>query len=315
MLPLLTRMHSAHVANRLVRPVGPRADWLAALLVLVGLALSCVSGPYVRAEALQPIPALTARVTDKTGTLSAATTAHLEQRLAAFERTKGSQVAVLIVATTRPEEIEQYSIRVVEAWRLGRGKVDDGALLLVAKDDRRMRIEVGYGLEGALTDARSKRIIRDTITPMFKSGAYEAGITAGVEAMLQVIGGEQLPAVAPQPQDDGQSNVMGALIAAFIAATVLRTPLRAVFGQGLSLVGCAGIACVIGWFMTTSVVVMALAALLGLLASAVGGGGGRWASRGGGGFGGGGFGGGGFGGGGFGGGGGGFGGGGASGNW
>ncbi len=292
------------------------------LLVVLGLALSWVSALSIRAEALQPIPALTTRVTDTTGTLSPATTAHLEQRLAQFERTKGSQVAVLIIATTQPEEIEQYSIRMVEAWRLGRGKVDDGALLLVAKQDRRMRIEVGYGLEGALTDAMSKRIIRDTITPMFKTGAYEAGITAGVEAMLQVIGGEQLPDAPQSPQEDGQSNVIGALIAAFIAAAVLRTPLRAMFGQGLSLVGCAGVACVVGWFMTTSLAVMALAALVGLVASITGGGGGRWASRGGG-FGGGGFGGGGFGGGGGGGfgggfgggGGGGFGGGGASGNW
>ena len=295
------------------------------LLIVVCLALLGALGVPVSAQVLQPIPALTARVTDTTGTLSPATTAHLEQRLAQFERSKGSQVAVLIVATTQPEEIDQYSIRVVEAWRLGRGKVDDGALLLIAKQDRRMRIEVGYGLEGALTDAMSKRIIRDTITPMFKTGAYEAGVTAGVEAMLQVIEGEQLPQPAQEPAEDSQSNAMGALIAAFIAAAFLRKPLRALFGQGVSLAGCVGIACAIGWFLSASIAVMALAALVGLFAGVSTGGAGRWASRGGGGsFGGGGFGGGGFGGGGFGGGGfgggfggggGGFGGGGASGNW
>ena len=102
-------------------------------------------------------------------------------------------MAVLLVATTEPEDIAQFGIRVVEQWKLGRGKVDDGALLLVAKDDRRMRIEVGHGLEGALTDATSKRIIAETITPLFRQGDFYGGINAGLDQMMRVIDGEPLP--------------------------------------------------------------------------------------------------------------------------
>ncbi len=144
--------------------------------------------------ALQPIPPLAARVTDLTGTLTAAERAQLEARLAEFEARKGAQIAVLIVPTTQPEEIEQYSIRVVDAWKLGREKPDDGALLLVAKEDRTLRIEVGRGLEGALTDLVSKRIIADTITPQFRQGDFAGGIDAGVEQMIRVVDGEPLPA-------------------------------------------------------------------------------------------------------------------------
>ncbi|MGH8603850.1 MAG: TPM domain-containing protein, partial [Gammaproteobacteria bacterium] len=128
-----------------------------------------------------PIPPLTARIIDQTGTLSAAQRLDLENKLHAFESAKGSQIAVLIVPTTQPEAIEQYSMRVVEQWRLGRKGIDDGALLVVAKDDRKLRIEVGYGLEGVLTDATSKRIISEVITPLFKAGDFHAGIAAGVD--------------------------------------------------------------------------------------------------------------------------------------
>ena len=136
-------------------------------------------------------------MTDLTETLTPDQTAKLEQKLAAFEARKGSQIAVLIVPTTQPEAIEQYSIRVAEQWKLGRKGVDDGALLLVAKDDRALRIEVGYGLEGALPDAIAKRIIEDIIVPRFKTGDFYGGIDAGVDAMIKVVDGEPLP--PPQP--------------------------------------------------------------------------------------------------------------------
>lgn len=145
------------------------------------------------AWALLAVPELRARVTDQTATLSAAQITGLEQPLAAFEQRKGSQIAVLIVATTAPETIEQYSIRVVDAWKLGRERVDDGALLLIAKDDRALRIEVGQGLEGALTDALAKRIIEETITPLFRQGDFSGGIHAGIAQMISVIDGEPLP--------------------------------------------------------------------------------------------------------------------------
>lgn len=128
----------------------------------------------------QPVPPLAARVTDATGTLTDAQRATLEQSLKDFETRKGSQVAVLIVPTTQPETIEQYSIRVVEQWKLGRANVDDGVLLIVAKNDRTLRIEVGYGLEGVLTDATSHRIIDEVIVPSFLRGDFYGGISAGV---------------------------------------------------------------------------------------------------------------------------------------
>jgi len=144
------------------------------------------------AQGLQPIPKLTARVTDLTGTLSAEQQSALEQKLAAFESARGSQLALLLVATTEPEQIEQYSIRVVDEWKLGRHKVDDGALLIIARNDHRVRIEVGYGLEGVLTDAMCNRIISETLRPAFRQGNYYAGIDAGLEQMMKLIEGEPL---------------------------------------------------------------------------------------------------------------------------
>ena len=132
------------------------------------------------------MPTLEARVTDLTGTLTAAQQADLEQKLAAFEQRKGSQVALLMVQTTQPETIEQYSLRVVETWKLGREKPDDGVLLLVALQDRAMRIEVGYGLEGALPDITAKRIIDDTITPLFRQGDIYGGVNAGLQQIMKV---------------------------------------------------------------------------------------------------------------------------------
>src|SRR5271156_5810438 len=166
-----------------------RASLLALLLCWAFAALADVA-----------VPPLTGRVVDQTGTLSSGDIASLTQKLRDFEARKGSQVAVLIVPTTAPETIEQYSIRVAEAWKIGRKKVDDGAILVVAKDDRKLRIEVGYGLEGALTDVTSKRIIDEIITPKFKSGDFAGGISAGVDRIIGVIDGEPLPPPAPRPQ-------------------------------------------------------------------------------------------------------------------
>ncbi len=140
-----------------------------------------------------PVPPLNARATDLTGTLSLGQRESLEQTLKAFEEKKGSQIAVLIVPTTKPEEIEQYGIRVAEAWKLGRKGIDDGVLFLVAKNDRKMRIEVGRGLEGAVPDAVAKRIIAEIVTPRFKQGDFEGGIREGVERLVKVIEGEPLP--------------------------------------------------------------------------------------------------------------------------
>src|SRR5262249_54138638 len=152
--------------------------------IFAGVATLCAA--CVFAQSPLPLPKLEARVTDQTGTLTAEQQAALEEKLSAFEARKGSQLGVLLVPTTEPEDIAAYSIRVVEAWKLGRRKVDDGALLIVAKSDRRMRIEVGYGLEGALTDAMSNRIISDTVAPLFRQGDYYGGINAGLDQMIRV---------------------------------------------------------------------------------------------------------------------------------
>src|SRR5262249_28285006 len=149
------------------------------------------------------VPQLTGRVVDQTGTLSSGDIAQLTQTLTDLERRKGSQIAVLIVPTTDGEAIEPFSLRVAEAWKIGRKKVDDGALLAIAKNDRRLRIEVGFGLEGGLTAVTAKRLIDEVITPKFKSGDFAGGISDGVSRMIGLINGEKLPEPAP-PHWDGQ---------------------------------------------------------------------------------------------------------------
>jgi uncharacterized protein len=276
------------------------------------------------AQRLQPIPELRARVTDLTGTLSRSDQAALEEKLAAFEQRKGAQVAVLIVATTEPEPIETYGIRVADAWKLGREASDDGAILIVAKNDRAIRIEVGYGLEGALTDAVSNRIIDETIVPRFRAGDFAGGVNDGVDRMLAVIDGEELP--PPQRGWESEPRAIRGVERVFpfalFAIPILGGLLRMIFGRVLGPLLAGGALFAIGWLITRSILLALSLALIGALFSALGGrrmrrlrgghlGGFGGASRG---WGGGGFGRGGFGGG-FSGGGGGFGGGGASGRW
>jgi uncharacterized protein len=294
---------------------------MAATALVLGTALSVAA-----AQTLQPVPKLEARVTDMTGTLTAGQQAELEQKLADFEARKGAQIAVLLVPTTQPEEIEQYSIRVTDAWKLGRKKVDDGALLILAKDDHKLRIENGYGLEGVLTDAASNRIIEETMVPLLRQGQYFAAISAGVDQMMGLIGGEQLPPPDRTWKHHGARN-WNFLPFVFFGLLFGSSILRAMFGRtGGAVLSGGAVGLVV--FLLTQLLGIAIGAAVvsGLLALVLGASGGGWSSGGGrfggpfGGFGGGlggglggGFGGGG--GGGFSGGGGGFGGGGASGSW
>ena len=279
--------------------------------------LLCLAWGLAGAQALQPIPKLESRVTDLTGTLTAAEQSQIEQTLAAFEQRKGTQIAVLLVKTTQPEEIEQYSIRVVEAWKLGRKKSDDGALLLLAIDDHRARIEVGYGLEGSLTDVMAHRIIDDTMRPLLKQGQYAAAISAGVAQIIRIADGEQLP--PPDTHWQGSPQVRNLLPVLFIAFFVISSVLRALLGRVAGAGATAGVMGLSVWLLISLLWAAGGAAIVAfLLALVFGASGSGWRSGGGfGGFGGlGGFGGGmGGGGGGFSGGGGGFGGGGASGSW
>ncbi|KAB2841671.1 MAG: YgcG family protein, partial [Burkholderiales bacterium] len=145
----------------------------------------------------QAIPALKARVTDTTGTLSATQRSDLEGRLAGWESKTGIQLALLFVATTQPESIEQYAIRVAEAWKLGKKGQDNGALLLIAKNDKKMRLEVGYGLEGNLPDVTARRLLNDTLGPQFRSGRYYEGLTEGIDRIYRVAAGDEKLAPAP----------------------------------------------------------------------------------------------------------------------
>ncbi len=271
---------------------------------------------------LQPIPPFGPRVTDLTGTLDAQQKQTLEGELEALEKSKGSRFAVLLVPTTAPEDIAQYSIRVTDVWKLSRsdGKTHDGVLLIVAKNDHRVRIEVGQDLEGAIPDAAAARIIREYITPKFRANDYYGGIQDAVGAITKLVNDEPLPPPLTDDRDNGGGDrLMPALVAAWFTALFLRglfvgvstVPRAGVVGAGSGLVGW-----LVSGLLPIGIGVGVLGLFFGLLG---GGGGGGFANRGGwGGFGGGGggFGGGGFGGGGFSGGSsGGFSGGGASGSW
>jgi len=277
-------------------------------------------GSPTSAAGLQPIPKLSARVTDLTGTLTAEQQTALEQKLAAFESAKGSQLAVLIVPTTQPEEIEQYSIRVVDQWKLGRKGVEDGALLIIAKNDHHVRIEVGRGLEGVLTDAMSNRIIDETITPDFRAGNFYGGISTAFDQMMKLVQGEPLPPPEERWQPRGSAHALNMLPALFFAVLIGSVVLRSMLGRTLGSAATGAGAGLLVWLTAHGLALAGLAAVGGFLFAMLGGlaRGSGWSSYGrGGGIGGGwgGIGGGGFGGGGFSGGGGGFSGGGASGSW
>ena len=302
--------------------------WLAAVLAFVAAALVA---PAASAQAapgdVQPVPALAARVVDLAGALGAADRDALEARLAAFEAEAGPQIVVLIVPTTAPEDIAAYAWRVADSWKIGRREVGDGVLLVVAVNDRRVRIEVARALEGAIPDLAARQIIDRAIRPAFREGDYAGGLGAGIDALIARIRGESLP--PPAARDAAVDGTQGVdwVVLLFFGVPVFSTVATAVVGRKLGIPLTAAGAGFVAWWATASLLVAAGAALAALVVASVVGlgrtmrrvGGGR---RGGGGFGGG-FGGGGFGGGGFRGGGGGFrsggggsfGGGGASGGW
>lgn len=275
--------------------------WRLALVFWLTLGASLAQGEVA-------VPPLKARVTDLTGTLTAQQSGELESLLRDFEARKGSQFAVLMLPTTQPESIEQYAIRVAEQWKLGRKGVDDGVLLLVAKQDRALRLEVGYGLEGVLPDAVAKRIISEVITPYFQQGDFNGGIRAGIQRTIQVIEGEALPPPAARKNArNGASFFEDALPVAMLFIFVVGGVLRAIFGRFLGGVVAGGVSFLGAWLLLGSFLTALIIALVVLLITVSGSGrGGPFIGGGSGGFGGGG---------GFSGGGGGFGGGGASGRW
>lgn len=263
-----------------------------------------LAGWALLAWAQVAVPELSRRVTDLTATLSAGQVAALENKLAAFETRKGSQIAVLIVPTTQPEDITQFGIRVADQWKIGRKKIDDGVILLVAKNDRTLRLEVGYGLEGAIPDAVAKRVIAETITPYFKSGDFYGGIDAGVEQVMRLIEGEPLPPPRASSQGEGEGSFVMLIVGGMIAGWLLSTLMSRPAAGGIAALG-SGVAGMLLLGFTPLLLFVAIFVFAGVTTGFRHGGG--WSS-GGGGWGGGS-------GGSWGGGGGGFGGGGASGSW
>ncbi len=270
------------------------------------------------------VPRLSARVVDQTGTLSTQQRDALEAKLRAFEQARGSQVAILLVPTLGGEPIEDFSTRVTDAWKLGRKDVDDGVLFVIAKQDHKMRIQSGRGVQGTLTDALSRRIIDEIVAPRFRGGDFAGGIDAGTDAILKAVAGEELPLPAARKPAHGSSgfgSFTDFIWVAFFVVPVAGVILRSVLGRFLGAGATSGVTGLAAWLIFGSLAFGIVAALLAfvftLLAGNVAARGGRPGGWGGGGFTGGGFGGGGFsgGGGGFSGGGGGFDGGGASGSW
>lgn len=256
----------------MLAPRRPGAVNLSAMALLVALA-------WFGAALAQDVavPVLDSPVTDLTRTLSGDQQRALEQRLLAHAQRTGTQVAVLLVPTTGAESIEQYSLRVVEKWQLGRRAVDDGVLLLVAKDDRTLRIEVGYGLEGALSDVLANRIIQQVITPRFRAGDFAGGIEAGVTRILAVLDGESLP----EPQRRDSQEMGGWLFPVFIGVVALAGMLRSTFGALGSALLAGGITGVVVWLVSNvwlMTIGAGIAAFVFVLLGGGGGGGGGWAS-------------------------------------
>jgi uncharacterized protein len=255
--------------------------WLAAVAWL------CLALPGWAAELL-PLPALAARVTDLTGTLVAGQVAALDESLAAIERDKGAQVVILLLPTTRPETIEDFGIRLAEAWKVGRRGVNDGVIVIVAKDDRKMRIEVGYGLEGAIPDAVAKRIVAEAMAPRFRQGDFAGGLAAAVTALQAAIGAEALPAptvvpMAPSGAEGGEAPQGQYYVVPLLLVLVLAKPLRSALGLGGALLA-AFLAGGLAWAAFADWIAVAIASVLGLAAAFVNNEVASWGSGGGGGW-------------------------------
>ena len=311
------------------------AQWIRAQAAIIFIAFVGCLSITTQAQDLQAIPPLSARVIDTSGTLDAAQTQALEAKLAVFEKTRGSQIVILMVPTTLPEDITDYAQRVGDAWKIGRKDVGDGLLVVVAKNDRKVRIATSKALEGAVPDLAARQIIASAVTPRFKQGDFAGGLNAAADQIMARISGENLPVPDAETAGSGAPGFqwMDMAVFLFFAVPIGARLLSGVLGRKLGAVATGGGVGVLAWLFTSSLLLAGAAGLIGLVFALVaslgslglgslGSGGGRRGGWSNGGFGGGGFGGGGFGGGGGGGGGGfssggggNFGGGGASGGW
>jgi uncharacterized protein len=264
-----------------------------ALAVFALAALALLSGLPALAQGLLPVPALTARVIDQTQTLDSAQRSGLETKLAAFEQRKGSQIVVLMVPTTAPEDIASYTQRVGDAWKIGRKGVGDGLLVVVAKNDRAMRIATAKTLEGAVPDLAASRIIDEEMKPRFRNNDFAGGLNAAVDRLIGLVDGEPLPEPSRDTGDTGESSGYGnegifgflqhfgvfLFVGVFIGAPIA----RAILGKKLGTVVVGGGVGVIVFFITASIAIAAIAGVIALIVTLVaaagrpgGGGGGGW---------------------------------------
>ena len=233
-----------------------------ALLLVLGGALAAFT---TQAAEVLPVPALAARVIDQTGTLDAAARARIEARLAAFEAEAGPQIVVLLVPTTQPEDITTYAQRVADSWKIGRREVGDGLLLLVAKDDRRVRIEVAKALEGAVPDLAARQVIDRAITPAFRAGDYAGGISAAIEQLIGRVRGEDLPAPAARKGSRSGLQLEELAMFFFVAVPIIGTVLSGLFGRKLGALLTGGAAGGLSWWLTASLLAAAGAGVVALL--------------------------------------------------
>ncbi|MET0984891.1 MAG: TPM domain-containing protein [Steroidobacteraceae bacterium] len=254
---------------------GGNSRWLLATVLTLALWFSVVT-----AWADVAIPPLRSPVTDLTGTLTQEQVKALEQTLLAFEKRKGSQIAILVLPTTKPEAIEQFSIRLAEAWRVGRKSIDDGAIIVLALQDREVRIEVGYGLEGALPDLIASRIIRQDMVPHLRSGEVYLALTAAVDRIVRVIDGEPLPEPAQEPSPSGGGGLGNVFPILLMVVLVGGSVLRRMFGSFLGAGATGGLAGVIAFVVTHALGIAIAAGVIAFIFSLLGGGGGGGLTRG-----------------------------------
>jgi uncharacterized protein len=238
-------------------------------LAVYTFALAAFGG--ARAQDVLPVPPLTARVIDRTATLSAAQQQALEAKLAAFESRRGSQMVVLLVPSTAPEDIAAYAQRIGDAWKIGRRDVGDGLLIVVAKGDRRINIQTAKGLEGAVPDLAARQIIETTIRPAFRADDYAGGLNAAVDALIARIEGEALPAVTTRALPDPLSRLLGdwdpvqLLIFAFVALPIVAGVARSIFGRGLGSLASALATGAVAWLVSKLLFVAIIGGVIGLL--------------------------------------------------
>jgi uncharacterized protein len=239
--------------------------WLARAALGWGLMVSVLL-PLAQAQALQPVPALTARVIDQTGTLRPEQLQALEAKLAAFEQAQGTQIVVLMVASTQPEDIAAYAYRVADAWKIGRRDVGDGLLLVVAKNDRRVRIEVARALEGAIPDLAAYRIIDEFITPAFRQGDFAGGLDAALDRLMGLIRAEGLPAPAQGSRRGDATPGLGEWLAFVLVGTpIVGGILSSMMGRRLGSLATGGVIGAVGWLVTASILMGALIGLMALV--------------------------------------------------